>query len=421
MDAYDEGADARAGAGEPVAPPPSTDRAVPSPGSTDRAVSPPGSLDGPGDDATVAPRDGRADAHDDLGSGPATAAPDEDHTTGPVRGASGDGASRDEVSGDEASRDGATEPGGGHPVDPAPDVSAVSDVSAPATSAAPGTSAVPDISAVPDASVVPEVSAAPAAPAVPDPPGTPWPPGPPGQPREPSGPPGLPLPPASDGPRALGIAGLSLPYQVPAALALAVVAVLACVHLGMVFLHVAPANTLTKQHGQAVDAWVYPEFEQNWKLFAPNPLQQNISVEVRADERTGDGSFRTTGWVDLSAQDGAAIDGNPLPSHTQQNELRRAWDFYAASHDTQNRPAGLRGELSERYLRRIALLRLERQPGARDVVIERVQVRTRTTNVRPPAWSGEKADTRPLFRELPWWSVTAGDVPLRSAKEAGAR
>lgn len=136
-------------------------------------------------------------------------------------------------------------------------------------------------------------------------------------------------------------------------------------HVGMVFLHVAPSNTVTKQHGQAIDEWIYPEFEQNWKLFAPNPLQQNIAVQVRADVRAADGEIRTTRWYDLSALDGAAIDGNLLPSHTQQNELRRAWDFFVATHDNANRPNGLRGSLSEKYLRRIVVLRLDREQAGR--------------------------------------------------------
>jgi hypothetical protein len=189
-------------------------------------------------------------------------------------------------------------------------------------------------------------------------------------------------------------------------LALAVVAVVACVHLGMVFLHVAPPNTLTKKHGKAIDDWIYPEFEQNWKLFAPNPLQQNIDVQVRAEVRTQDGGERTTGWYDLSALDGAAIDGNPLPSHTQQNELRRAWDFYVDSHDGANRPAGLRGELSEAYLRRVVVLRLGRERAAdRGESLERVQVRSRTANVPPPEWSGERVSTAPAYHQLPWWSL----------------
>ncbi|MGW1025510.1 DUF5819 family protein [Streptomyces sp. NPDC002577] len=241
----------------------------------------------------------------------------------------------------------------------------------------------------------------------------------PAQPPSPPPPPFEAPPPPPGLPRA-GIAALSFRYQIVAALALGTVALAACVHLAMVFLHVAPANTVTKQHGQAINDWIYPEFEQNWKLFAPNPLQQNISVQARAEVRTADGAVRTTDWYDLSAQDGAAIDGNLLPSHIQQNELRRAWDFYASSHDAEDRPAGMRGDLSERYIRRIVVLRLDREkPVGRGAVIERVQVRSRTANVAPPDWSDEKIDTRPLFRELPWWRVTPDDVPLGLDTETG--
>ena len=209
-----------------------------------------------------------------------------------------------------------------------------------------------------------------------------------------------------------GITALTLPFQIAAALALALVAMAACVHLGMVFLHVAPSNTVTKQHGQAVDDWIYPEFEQNWKLFAPNPLQQNIAVQVRAEVKGADGAIRTTRWYDLSAMDGRAIDGNLLPSHTQQNELRRAWDFFVATHDNANRPNGLRGDLSERYLRRIVVLRLDRaEAGGRGAVVEQVQVRSRTGGVPPPEWSEEQVSDKPVLRMLPWWPVPEADRP----------
>ncbi|MFF1746733.1 DUF5819 family protein [Streptomyces mirabilis] len=222
-------------------------------------------------------------------------------------------------------------------------------------------------------------------------------------------------------PTPTGIASLPLRSQVVAALALAVVAVVACVHLGMVFLHVAPSNTVTKQHGRAIDDWIYPEFEQNWKLFAPNPLQQNIDVQVRAQVRGADGGITETGWYDLSALDGAAIDGNLLPSHTQQNELRRAWDFYIGTHDNENRPVGLRGDLSQRYLRRIVLLRLDRQgAGDKGAVVESVQIRSRTTNVPPPKWSEEKVSDTPVLSELPWWTVPEEDVTdARTEASAG--
>ncbi|MFG2886397.1 DUF5819 family protein [Streptomyces sp. NPDC048297] len=224
--------------------------------------------------------------------------------------------------------------------------------------------------------------------------------------ESPSSAPSSPTPPTRT-----GVAALSSGYQVVAAVALGLVAVVVCVHLAMVFLSVAPANTVTKQHGKAVGEWVYPEFEQNWKLFAPNPLQQNVAVQARAQVRTEDGDLRVTGWTDLSAQDGAAIDGNLVPSHTEQNEVRRAWDFFVATHGADNRSVGMRGALSEQYVRRIVVMRLYRSDAAGPAgVIERVQVRSRTTNVQPPPWSQEKISDKPVYRLLSWWSVSADEA-----------
>ncbi|WP_435298048.1 DUF5819 family protein [Streptomyces sp. YPW6] len=212
-----------------------------------------------------------------------------------------------------------------------------------------------------------------------------------------------------------GMAGLSLPYQVVAALALSLIGLLACTHVAMVFLHVAPSNTLTKEHGKTVDRWIYPEFEQNWKLFAPNPLQQNVAVHVRAEVVDAADGRRTTRWMNLTHEDAKGIRGNLFPSHVHQNELRRGWDFYVNSHDSENRPNGLRGELSERYVRRIAMLRLsERDYGGR---VERIQLRSATSSVAPPPWSTEKISTRPAYRVLPWWTVTSDDLPEHAAEE----
>ncbi|MFD8071735.1 DUF5819 family protein [Streptomyces sp. NPDC059718] len=204
-----------------------------------------------------------------------------------------------------------------------------------------------------------------------------------------------------------GIAALSPPARAVVALALAAAAVGVAVHLLMVFLHVAPTNTATKKHGDLVGSYIYPEFEQNWKLFAPNPLQQNIHVWARADVHKDDGTDRVTGWVDLTAMDIAAIRHNVLPSHTQQNELRRAWSFYAASHGEKDKPIGVRGELSRQYLERIVEDRIGPRLDGGDVV--RLQVRTGTTPVAAPTWSPEEIDTRTTFQVLPWWNAHTAD------------
>ncbi|SNT40258.1 DUF5819 family protein [Actinacidiphila glaucinigra] len=209
----------------------------------------------------------------------------------------------------------------------------------------------------------------------------------------------------SGGPAAIGT--LSQPARTVVALALAAAAVGVAVHLLMVFLHVAPSNTATKKHGELVGSYIYPEFEQNWKLFAPNPLQQNIHVWARAEVRKDEGGSEVTGWVDLTAMDIAAIRHNVAPSHTEQNQLRRAWSFYAASHGEKDKPIGVRGELSRQYLQRIVEDRFGPRLNGGDVV--RLQVRSGTTPVAAPAWSPEKTDTRTTFQVLPWWSSDVAD------------
>lgn len=75
------------------------------------------------------------------------------------------------------------------------------------------------------------------------------------------------------------LAALSLPSRIVIGVAACAIAVAVAIHLAMMFLHVAPSNTLSKQQGALISDYVYPEYEQNWKLFAPNPLQQNNAVQ----------------------------------------------------------------------------------------------------------------------------------------------
>ncbi|MED7950586.1 DUF5819 family protein [Kitasatospora sp. NPDC058406] len=179
--------------------------------------------------------------------------------------------------------------------------------------------------------------------------------------------------------------------------------------LGAVFLHVAPANSLSQRYRDQVDGLVYPEFEQNWKLFAPNPLQQNVAVDARARTAAEDGGVRTHDWVGLTARDLAAIRGNPAPSHADQNMLRRAWDFYDGSHNAQDESlVNPRGRLAEEYLKRIVLQRIGRSVDGRPVL--EVELRVTTTTVPPPEWSDEAPPPAPKVRELPWWPVGDEDV-----------
>lgn len=182
----------------------------------------------------------------------------------------------------------------------------------------------------------------------------------------------------------------------------------AIVHIGFVFLTISPANAASKQLGRSVDAYVYPEFGQDWKLFAPNPMQEEVAVGVRLRTVDSDGNVHTWGWTNLTAQDIASLRHNPVPSHTDQNMLRRSWDLYTDTHDgREENTAGFRGNLYAEYLKRIALQRLGRT--AHRQRITEIQFASRTTLVAAPSWTREVPPDITTYRVLPWWPVNDQD------------
>lgn len=187
----------------------------------------------------------------------------------------------------------------------------------------------------------------------------------------------------------------------------AVVAVLMVVgvafHLLFVGLHVAPENQASRKYSEDIRGWVYPLFEQNWKLFAPDPLAVNIRVNARVQYRGADGTVTESEWMDLTGDDVAHIQGNPFPSKADQNLLRRAWDFYTGSHNSDETPSNHQASLSEEYLRRIVVKRLQAEGRADGVVA--VQLRTVAKPITAPGGS----PSQPSVRELGWWETRPDD------------
>ncbi|MCC9706611.1 DUF5819 family protein [Streptomyces sp. MNU76] len=182
------------------------------------------------------------------------------------------------------------------------------------------------------------------------------------------------------------------------------------VHVLLVFLHVAPPNPLSQQYSRQVNAWVFPLFEQNWRLFAPDPESVNRQISARTMHTAPDGTVQMSGWFDLTAVDSSAVKHNVFPSHTAQNMLRRAWSSYLEYHGGDDRPRSQRALMIQRYLTNIAS---ERVAGRRGGSFEAIQLRVVTVPIAAPAPVGGTgvaavapgtADTR----YLPWWKVKAG-------------
>lgn len=187
---------------------------------------------------------------------------------------------------------------------------------------------------------------------------------------------------------------------------------LACVtllHLFFLFLHVSPPNQISQRYARQVQSWVFPLFEQNWRLFAPDPESAVPQISARTARTSADGSPQVSGWFDLTAVDNAGVRHNPFPSHTTQNMLRRAWTGYLDSHVNTDVSYTDRAAMWREYLRNIAV---DRVAGARPGPITWIQLRVDT---RPVGGYDAAGHTRPVppsaveTRKLPWWKVTAHD------------
>ncbi|GAA3911326.1 hypothetical protein GCM10023084_74280 [Streptomyces lacrimifluminis] len=183
----------------------------------------------------------------------------------------------------------------------------------------------------------------------------------------------------------------------------------ALVHVLLVFLHVAPPNPLSQQYSRQVDAWVFPLFEQNWRLFAPDPESVNRQISARTTHTTPDGTVRVSGWFDLTAVDSSAVRHNAFPSHTAQNMLRRAWSSYLENHATDDQSRSQRALMTQRYLTNIASDRVAAHRGGS---FEAIQLRVVTVPITAPTPAGGPG-VAPVARGagdtryLPWWKVEA--------------
>jgi hypothetical protein len=179
-------------------------------------------------------------------------------------------------------------------------------------------------------------------------------------------------------------------------------------HLGMIFLYNAPANAISQKYQSEINGYVSSEFEQNWQLFAPNPINVNNAVEVRVQTLTAAGHGPRSGWVNLTAQDIAHIRDNPLPSHADQDLLYAAWEDYTSWHSwPSDRSTGSGGPLSEEYVKRIALQRLGRDWEGHPILA--IQVREASTPIGGPAWTGAPQRPRTSYWTLKWWPVAGAD------------
>lgn len=172
---------------------------------------------------------------------------------------------------------------------------------------------------------------------------------------------------------------------------------LATYHLAMVFLAIAPPNILKDHAMKQVHWWIYPWFEQGWKMFAPEPVSTNRAFEVRV--RNGE---RIGQWVNFTALDDAHIRGNPVTSREHANVVRRAWDGLQGL-DLKKGPQSPAEEIKFIYTRNLVVSRMEHL-GFKGFT--KVQIRVRQQKVSPHNDMNKKMPWV-TTNNLPWWKVPA--------------
>ncbi|NEE00930.1 DUF5819 family protein [Phytoactinopolyspora halotolerans] len=108
---------------------------------------------------------------------------------------------------------------------------------------------------------------------------------------------------------------------------------LLCMHFALTFLWNAPSNPIKDAVGDEMRGYMRPMFIQNWSLFAPNPVNAEDELLVRArynDPSTG--GERTTEWISATEAEWTLVTHNPAPSRASRlssnlhRRLDSAWD-----------------------------------------------------------------------------------------------
>jgi len=72
------------------------------------------------------------------------------------------------------------------------------------------------------------------------------------------------------------------------------------VHYGILFLHQLNENPIQHEYKYKLHSYVDPFFSQAWTLFAPNPINTNMSLLMRFNYHIEDSTSHETEWLDIT-------------------------------------------------------------------------------------------------------------------------
>jgi len=113
-------------------------------------------------------------------------------------------------------------------------------------------------------------------------------------------------------------------------IATAAAALFAVWHIAATALYATPATPLRELLPEAAfTAYNYPMFDQNWSVFAPDPISSNYEISVRGAELV-DGELVNTEWVNASETELKLLRHNPLSPRAGYAAYAQALGTYLA-------------------------------------------------------------------------------------------
>jgi hypothetical protein len=168
-------------------------------------------------------------------------------------------------------------------------------------------------------------------------------------------------------------------------------------HFAMTFLYVAPRNPISDHLDKVVDAYMIPYFAQDWKLFAPDLVETDRSLLVRAKVVDASGQERVTPWLDVTSPEFAKTKGHIFPSRISRLSIG-VYDSVADAKAQEDK------QRAEAFARTLVTLAARAQWGDK---VTQVQMRFVERTFPQPS-EREHSDVGEVEnRHFPWWSADA--------------
>lgn len=92
-------------------------------------------------------------------------------------------------------------------------------------------------------------------------------------------------------------------------------------HFGVIFLYLSPDNPVRTKYWDWIDSYMTPFFNQNWNLFAPNPVNRHENLQIRFQYMDENGRTQKTSWMEISRPIVLAVQKNHFSTNMRLSEF----------------------------------------------------------------------------------------------------